>query len=52
MNLQRIESGIRGSENRVFECSKCFAMKTLAVPIDPMKSKKAAWSSRFLDPPA
>jgi len=27
MDLQRIDPGIRGFENRVFECGKCYTMK-------------------------
>jgi hypothetical protein len=45
MTLQRVEAGLKGFENRVFECNKCFTDKTVAVSIDPMKSSKAKWAA-------
>jgi hypothetical protein len=46
MDLQRIEPGMRGSENRVFECGKCYPMKMKTVPaaIDRIKSPSAKWA--------
>ena len=38
MDLQRIDPGIRGFENRVFECGKCYTMKTVPAAIDRIKS--------------
>jgi hypothetical protein len=38
MDLQRIDPGIRGFENRVFECGKCYTMKTVPTAIDRIKS--------------
>jgi hypothetical protein len=41
MDLQRIDPGIRGFENRVFECGKCYTMKAVPAAIDRMKSPSA-----------
>jgi hypothetical protein len=43
MDLQRIDPGIRGFENRVFECGRCYTMKTVPATIDRMKSPNAKW---------
>jgi hypothetical protein len=43
MDLQRIDPGIRGFENRVFECGKCYTMKAVPAAIDRMKSPSAKW---------
>ena len=40
MDLQRIDPGIRGFENRVFECGRCYTLKAVAA-IDRMKSPSA-----------
>jgi len=45
MSFQRTDPGMRHTENRVFECGKCFAMKTIAVQVD-VGSKKAMSSRR------
>jgi hypothetical protein len=44
MDLQRIDPGIRGFENRVFECGKCYTMKAVPAAIDRMKSLSAKWA--------
>jgi hypothetical protein len=41
MDLQRIDPGIRGFENRVFECGRCYTMKAVPAAIDRMKSPSA-----------
>jgi ribosomal protein L37AE/L43A len=38
MDLRRIEPGIRGYENRVFECGRCYTMKAVPAVADRMKS--------------
>ncbi len=43
MDLQRIDPGIRGFENRVFECGRCYTMKAVPAAIDRMKSPGAKW---------
>jgi hypothetical protein len=43
MDLQRIDPGIRGFENRVFECGKCYTMKAVPAAIYRMKSPNAKW---------
>jgi hypothetical protein len=43
MDLQRIDPGIRGFENRVFECGRCYTMKAVPAAIDRMKSRNAKW---------
>ena len=44
MDLQRIDPGIRGFENRVFECGRCYTMKAVPAVIDRMKSASAKWA--------
>jgi len=44
MELQRIEPGIRGFDNRVFECGRCYTMKAVPAVIDRMKSSSAKWA--------
>jgi hypothetical protein len=44
MYLQRIDPGIRGFENRVFECGRCYTMKTVPAAIGRMKSPNAKWA--------
>ena len=44
MDLQRIDPGIRGFENRVFECGRCYTMKTVPAAIGRMKSPSAEWA--------
>jgi hypothetical protein len=51
MSLQRIDPGRKGFEHRVFECARCYTLKTVPVPTDPMKSKKAGWVMSELTPP-
>jgi hypothetical protein len=52
MYLQRIDPGIRGFENRVFEYGRCYTMKTVPAAIVRMKSPGAKWAeSRLLTPP-
>jgi hypothetical protein len=41
MGLQRIDPGIRGFENRVFECGRCYTMKAVPAAIDRIKSASA-----------
>ena len=43
MYLQRIDPGIRGFENRVFECGRCYTMKAVPAAIDRMKSRNTKW---------
>jgi hypothetical protein len=43
MDLQRVDPGIRGFENRVFECGRCYAMKAVPAAIDRTKSRSAKW---------
>jgi hypothetical protein len=44
MDLQRIDPGIRGFENRVFECGKCYTMKAVPAAIDRIKSPSVTWA--------
>jgi hypothetical protein len=44
MDLQRIDPGLRGFENRVFECGKCYTMKTVPAAINRIKSPSAKWA--------
>jgi hypothetical protein len=44
MDLQRIDPGIRGFQNRVFECGRCYTMKTVPAAIGRMKSPSAKWA--------
>jgi hypothetical protein len=46
MDLQRVDPGIRGFENRVFECGRCYTMKAVPAAIGRTKSKWA--ESRLL----
>jgi hypothetical protein len=48
MDLQRIDPGIRGFENRVFECGKCYTMKTVPAAIDRIKSPCSKWAESRL----
>jgi hypothetical protein len=50
MSFQRIDPGVRGYENRVFECGKCFTQKTEAVVIDPI-SRVRGWAASGLARP-
>ena len=40
MDLQRVDPGMRGFENRVFECGRCYTMK--AVPAAIVGGRKPA----------
>ncbi len=44
MDLQRIEPGIRGFENRVFERGNCYTMKAVPAAIDRIKSPSVTWA--------
>jgi hypothetical protein len=44
MDLQRIDPGMRGFENRVFECGRCYTMKAVPAAIDQTKSPSAKWA--------
>jgi hypothetical protein len=44
MDLQRIDPGIRGFDNRVFECGRCYTMKTVPAAIERSKSPSAKWA--------
>ena len=41
MDLQRVDPGMRGFENRVFECGRCYTMKAVPAAIDRTKSRSA-----------
>jgi hypothetical protein len=41
MDLQRIDPGIKGFENRVFECGRCYTMKAVPAAADRIKSPSA-----------
>ena len=49
MDLQRVDPGMRGFENRVFECARCYAMKAVPAAIGRTKSRssKSAESRLF-----
>jgi hypothetical protein len=51
MLFQRVDPGVRGYENRVFECGKCFTQKTEAVVIDPI-SRVRGWAASGLARPS
>ena len=44
MYLQRIDPGIRGFENRVFERGRCYTMKAVPAAIDRIKSASVTWA--------
>ena len=44
MDLQRVDPGMRGFENRVFECGRCYAMKAVPAAIGRTKSHSATWA--------
>jgi hypothetical protein len=49
MDLQRVDPGMRGLENRVFECGRCYTMKAVPAAIGRTKSRSAKWAeSRLL----
>ena len=39
MDLQRVDPGMRGFENRVFECGTCYTMKAVPAAIGRTKSR-------------
>ena len=41
MDLQRVDPGMRGFENRVFECGRCYTMKAVPAAIGRTKSRRA-----------
>jgi hypothetical protein len=49
MEFHRIDPGIRGFENQVFECGRCYTMKTVAVRLDATivaaRHDDAPWSA-------
>src|SRR2546429_7547679 len=49
MDLQRVDPGMRGFENRVFECARCYTMKAVPAAIGRTKSRssKSAESRLF-----
>jgi hypothetical protein len=52
MDLQRIDPGMRGFENRVFECGRCDTMKAVPAAVGGTKSPSAKWAeSPLLAPP-
>jgi hypothetical protein len=44
MEFQRIDPGVRGFENHVYECGRCYTMKTASVqlPMAPMRALRGA----------
>jgi hypothetical protein len=44
MDFQRIDPGMIGFENRVFECGKCYTMKAVPAAINRIKSLSAKWA--------
>lgn len=46
MEFQRIDPGVRGFENQVFECGRCYTMKTVSVRIHHLaKRSEDNWST-------
>jgi hypothetical protein len=41
MDLQRVDPGLRGFENRVFECGRCYTMKAVPAAIGRTKSRSS-----------
>jgi hypothetical protein len=44
MDLQRIDPGIRGYQNRVFECGRCYTIKAVPAALHRIKSPGAKWA--------
>src|SRR3977135_2476105 len=42
MDLQRVDPGMRGFENRVFECGRCYPMQAGPAAIGGTKSRSAS----------
>ena len=42
MDLQRVDPGMRGYENRVFECARCYTMEAVPAAIGRTKSRSAS----------
>jgi hypothetical protein len=42
MDLQRVDPGMRGFENRVVECARCYTMKAVPAAIGRTKSRSAS----------
>jgi len=50
MDLQRVDPGMRGFENRVFECGRCFTMKAVPAAIVGGPKPARTWASGYARP--
>jgi hypothetical protein len=51
MALARISPGIRGFEERTFECATCDRTDKISVAVDPMQTDAVGWLASELQPP-
>jgi hypothetical protein len=51
MEFQRIDPGIKGYENRVFECGRCYTMKTVSVSLEATDAFTKGWVESSLRAP-
>jgi hypothetical protein len=51
MGLAYISPGMRGFEDRTFECSTCHHTEKISFPIDPLKTDALGWLAGELKPP-
>jgi hypothetical protein len=50
MDFQRVDPGVRGFENHVYECGRCYTMKTEAVSLTQSEPVAAKWTESSLRP--
>jgi hypothetical protein len=51
MEFQRVDPGIKGFENHVYECGRCYTMKTESVSLGQSDSISAKWADSPLRGP-
>jgi hypothetical protein len=51
MGLGRVSAGVRGFEERIFECHTCRRVEKVSFPIDPLKTDAIGWLASELRPP-
>ena len=52
MGLAGISAGVRGFEQRTFECATCHRVEKVSYPIDPLKTDAVGWLASELKSPS
>lgn len=51
MDFHRVDSGLRGFENHVYECGHCFTMKAMQVRLSTVHDTAVRWARSSLRGP-